>query len=801
MPPPAPPVPLKDHCSVVFNHTLYVYSPDAFQSISLSEGGQWKRLPHGVSVQGATCVKATPDDNEKKAAMFVVGGAANSSSISYPGLQRYIFAEGRWEPVTPVDKVTQNRRNHGAVYLNSSMSILTYAGSQDTADPQASSQTFLISTTPPYSVRSYSSKAPPLVRPLMLQWNQSHAVMVGGDKDNRQVFTFSTAAGWEDLGVTLKNGLPDQSKVQAALVQGDDGSKVLESFDLSTSPNTVTRIVLRRNGRGEGPSPGETFVNGKPSSERRSTQPPPTKRRKRELSLADWPSYNSSLAPKITRSGFSLAETAEGLVVISGGSPEDPLSIFNVRKNQWLNTSDIWKPEATIPSSSAKPTPSPSGTSNSTSPAATSNAALSEPNRGRDKTLVILGATLGTIVGVALLLVAILIWLRWHRKRRRHDEAGQQRRASGHLGEEKDRLSFADRGASFMSQAGGFLGHGQKESVNSSSSMAIMTGQGSRRQKTGPFTSRRASNNRNSLFGRGKGKNPSESPQISRPKMEQGQVPLEPVLTRPAEAAKGPMTLELGRHSSGWSRYFAGESAAHLTTQLDPTHAPDRTPSPSSGAASLPRHLPPRTPEQARTTRSATPTTINFSRSHSFRARGSQDVIAPDAPHSTINTSGTGLAIASEAEPSYLIQGLDESPPSPVSPEDESPPEEAFIFSGGVRASTNEEDTTWSPVGRESEWSSGREPSSVYTDSAHGSMIPREYSASAFPQVPRESTVMVFPRSGAGVSLTNVEDEAAGQSNQYHHQHHSNQEEGGGMDRHHSDMSWLNLGNSRGEEG
>lgn len=782
MPPPAPPVPLKDHCSVVHNYTLYVYSPDAFQSIHLSEGGQWKRLPHGVSVQGATCVKATPDGDEKKAAMFVVGGAANSSSISYPGLQRYLFAEGRWEPVSPMDKVTQNRRNHGAVYLNSSMSILTYAGSQDTADPQPSSQTFLISTTPPYSVRSYSSKAPPLVRPLMLQWNQSHAVMVGGDKDNRQVFTFSTVGGWEDLGVTLKSGLADQSKVQAALVEGDDGSKVLETFDLSTSPNTVTRTILRRNDRGQGPSPGDTL-------ERRSIQPPPAKRRKRDLTLADWPSYNSSLAPKITRSGFSLAQTPEGLVVISGGNSEDPLSIFNVRKNQWLNTSEIWKGDVASPSSSAKPSPSATVTSNSMSPTATSTAAASETHHVRNKALVILGATLGTIIGVALLLVAILVWLRWHRKRRRHDEAGRQRRASGHPDDEKDRLSFADRGASFMSQAGGFLGHGQNESVNSSSSRAIMTGQGEKRHKTGPFSSR---GSRNSLFSRVRGKGPSESPQISRQKMEEGQVSLEPVIIRP-ETARDPMDVEIGRQSSGWSRYFAGESAAHLT-QEDPTQIPDRTPSPASGAVSLPRHLAPRTPEQARTTRSATPTPINFSRAHSIRARETQDIFnnsQQDAPRSTLDTSEAGLAIASEAEPTYLIQGQDETPPSPVSPEDEATQEP--VFSSDVRASANEEDTMWSPVGRESEWSSGREPSSVYTDSAHGSMIPREYSASAFPQVPRESTASVFPRTGAGVSLTNVGDEI-GQSHPIHYHRQ------GDKDRHNSDMSWLNLGNSK-EEG
>ena len=783
MPSPAPPVPLKDHCSVIYNHTLYTYSPDAFQSIPISEGGRWSQLPLAVSVHGGTCVKAIPAGDESKAALYVVGGSTNSSSVNYPGLQRYLFHEGVWEPVMPTDKVTQNRRNHAAVYLNSSASILIYAGSQDTADPELSSQTFLISTTPPYAVTSYSSTAPPSVRPLLLPWNESHAVMVGGSTSNRQTFTFSKQSGWTDLGVTLKEALPDQSKAQAALFEGDDGSKVLETFDLSTSPNTVNMVVLQ-NGRRHNGSSEATSVRTKPLLEGRWSRPPPAKRRKRDLTVANWPKYNASLAPNTTRSGFSLAQSSDDLVVMSGGGPpDDALSVFDVRANHWVDATDLWKAKATSsgPSGSASPSTTQTASSSSSSPTATG--ALAASGHSRSKALTILGATLGTICGVALLLVLALIWLRWRRRRRLYDEAGHQRRASGTTGDEKDRLSFADRGASFMSQAGGFLGHGQKASVNSSSSMAIMAGGSpTKRYQSGPYSKRRGSHG---LLSRAKRKASSDMPQISRPKVEERQVSSDPIPARP-EVAKDPAAIELGRQrSSGWSRYFAGNSATNLTLN-NPSAArgpdPAAITSPFSDAYQISQSHP-QVPEQV-LQRPSLANPINFSRAPSVRVQTGESRDIPQVAPSTavVETADSDL-VADESPP--FIQRHESSSTT-------SSPARNDAFLSGVSANAHE-DTAWSPVGPD-ERSSGRATSSLYTDSAHGSMVPRNVSASAFPQVPRElqgtraSTGTMFTRgeagagTGAGSRLTNGEE-------------HEDD-----LGRHNSDMSWLNLGSSRGEE-
>src|SRR5579862_3903681 len=244
MPPPSPPVALHDHCSVIYENTLYVYSPDAFQSLQLSEGAQWAILPTGISATGAVCVGAVSTTNSSQAALYVVGGSTSSAG-TYSGLQRYVFAEKKWETISPTVHVTSERRSHGAAYLESSSSILIYAGTQDGDVQRASSQTFLISTLPPYSVTSYSSAgAPPLISPILLQWDTSRAVLLGGNEENKRIFTFDPQSGWMDLGVTLGQGLPDISQVQAVIINRSDGNKILQAFNMDVSPNTVQRTCL-----------------------------------------------------------------------------------------------------------------------------------------------------------------------------------------------------------------------------------------------------------------------------------------------------------------------------------------------------------------------------------------------------------------------------------------------------------------------------------------------------------------------------------------------------------------------------
>src|SRR5271168_3882014 len=123
MAPPSPPVALKNHCSVIYNNVLYVYSPDAFQILPLEPNTQWSREPNGVSVTGATCVLGGLDGDNSKPALYVVGGATNSSFTSYPGLQRYSILDKLWQTITPIVPVTQNRLRPGTAYLNASSAI------------------------------------------------------------------------------------------------------------------------------------------------------------------------------------------------------------------------------------------------------------------------------------------------------------------------------------------------------------------------------------------------------------------------------------------------------------------------------------------------------------------------------------------------------------------------------------------------------------------------------------------------------------------------------------------------------
>ena len=103
MPIPSPKYPLDDVCTTIFNNTLYTYSNAAFQSLKLSKGSKWEVLSPGISVTGGVCVKSTPVENANAAALWIVGGQSNRTD--YEGLQRYIFAQKRWETIqatTPV---------------------------------------------------------------------------------------------------------------------------------------------------------------------------------------------------------------------------------------------------------------------------------------------------------------------------------------------------------------------------------------------------------------------------------------------------------------------------------------------------------------------------------------------------------------------------------------------------------------------------------------------------------------------------------------------------------------------------
>ena len=709
----------------------------------------------GTSVTGGTCVQAFPASDDSKAVLYIVGGSANSSATGYSGLQRYSFQEKKWEDVTPVDPVTKNRQKHAATYLNSSSSILIYAGSQN-GDSLPSSQTFAISTNPPYSVQAFSTNAPPVVEPTLLPWNDSHAVTVGGDSQNKRIYTFSVSDGWKPLDVNLTSGLKDRSKTQSTLVNGSDGSKVLETFDMTTSPNTLTRTVLL-DADGRPASPGQQVGNPASSSSTASSSPRPAKRRKRNFALSDWPAYNNTLAPTATRTGFSLAQDSNGLVVLSGGNDQDPLSIFDQRGNQWVDPNVFFggQKSDSVPSSTASPTAS-SGASPSSAEGKNDAA-----NAARTHTLKILGATLGAIFGIAAILMAVLLLLRCYRRRK---EAQRKQRSNGFPGDPKDRLSFADQGASFMSEAGGSFGLGGDRGLSTHSGRPMATTSGPAAPDQGLYYQQDRKVD-NSLFNKSKGPlGPTSRPQdVSGIKgisfaQSTERAPTSTVAARTQQ-----------RSDTGWSKYFSGNSATNLVNIQS-----DRSTYLSQSQGSQSDYGDSRV-QSSNPHGSAEVPPLSFGgQSLSHVHKGS-----PTLSHSASGTQSAGLALSEGMTAHLSRQGSSSSLSSLNEPED--------AFSSGISSSIHEE-TTWTPVGMH-EYEQ-RPPSSVYTDSPHprDTRIPsfpfpaareRERDrASAVTRWPPETSVTPFPRRGDGVTVTNVED---------YESRRLRPEE-------HSDMSWLNLG-------
>lgn len=571
---PIPPVALKDHCSVVYNHTLYTFQPDAFQSLDLRPGGRWSQLPLGVSTNGSVCVQASPNGEDS---LFVVGGITNSSFSGFPGLQRYVFKSKRWHTISPRDKVTMHRLGHSSVYLNASSSILIYAGSQDgTSTP--SSETFTISALPPYIVTSHqASIMQPLTKPLLIPWNASHALILGGDSQNKDLFTFGPGfgEGWRRLDQQLKAGLKDSSKVQATMFVGSDGSKTLEMFDMSASPNNITRLELQQ-------ATGRIFSGGTTKTSTSSPLPPtrtenPSRKRKRET--PERPAYNSTLAPQIPRDGFSLARDPDGLVVISGGEPErsnEVVCLFNQTGNAWIEgnrffatrTLDGPSPRDTtstaISTSNATPTlPGPMSTS--------SNLTTNSKNRP----LTILGATLGGVFGFVALVIIILLLLRC---RRRRQEGTHKRNHSDYPPDGKQETNYRGRDGSYMQEAGAAAaGHKHMDSGHSTTSLAIISGRAnasSPQSKRGFLHKPGGSNGSSkSFFSRGR------SPLAPSPPLISGPIPVEDSRNNvPIRTTPEPRTEP--RADTGWSRYFANNSSTNLSNVPpgSPNHEPGSRP-------------------------------------------------------------------------------------------------------------------------------------------------------------------------------------------------------------------------------
>lgn len=499
----------------------------------------------GISVKGAACVLGGVDGNHSKAALYVVGGSPNSSSIQYPGLQRYSLQDRRWENINPVTRVTQNRQHHGAAFLNASSSILVYAGSQD-GDSNPSTQTFLMETWPPYNVRSFSSPAPPVVDPIMLTWGANRAAMIGGSSTNNRIFTFGPDDGWADAGVTLTQPPQDRSVAQSALLSLVDQSKVLVTFDMSHSPNTVTRTVVLNPG-GQPAQYGQTVGDTGKSS----------RLRRRDVTLSNFPKYNDSLAPKEIRTGASLAQDPGGLTVITGGNDQSPFLVFNAMENQWVDVTTLVgeQPQIPITGSASSSISTPTASASST-PAATGGSS-------RSHSLIILGAVLGSICGIAALLIIALLILRWKKQKRnmeRHDPDFPNDRKP------KDgRMSFEDQGRQPFKAAAEPMG---RSVVPSADDMTMVGGEGSHTRQLS-FNSRLKydpQRSSNISFGPAMFSHPKGPLATSRPMpLDEAAELQERPNTSGVRPLTNPATLDPSssrrKNDSGWSTYFSGNTA------------------------------------------------------------------------------------------------------------------------------------------------------------------------------------------------------------------------------------------------
>ncbi|KAI1157193.1 hypothetical protein F4825DRAFT_6405 [Nemania diffusa] len=558
---PEPPLTLAGGCTVIFNNTLYAYSEAGFQSLELEEGAEWGKLSSGESVEGGVCVGSTPT-NSSIAGLFVVGG--KSSQADYPGLQKFTYSTGKWETITPQVTVTKDRVYHSATYLNSTGSLLVYAGTTD-GSSDLSQQTFTIATSEPYGVLAFQSTiSPPGVAPILLPWSETQAALIGGNSWNTQVMLFDAtvdvngiAGAWIDPGISLAQPLPkNTTSIKAAIIRADDGSKHLYTFDLTTLPNSVNRTIL-------------IDANGAPVVASVPVAKKETLINERALDANNWPPYNSTFAPKSTRTGYSIATDSNGLVVMSGGNDDDVLCMFNARANSWEDATALLGAKSlsiqSAPSSVSTSTTTASSTSSATSAAlttsATTTAAVPASSKSALPATTVLGIALGSIFGAALLLALILLFLKRRQRRRSFTEIGHARRASGIP--EKD--FFHEDSA--RTSGGYFKGHNQQNSQNSFSSMAIFLGKSQKPAilRKGSSDIKRTSSSSmynkdiKQTIGRPQPQTSTQPAFLTQPQ----NITIPPISARPLPRSRPTVDPDSTlRRSSGWNRYWSGGSTS-----------------------------------------------------------------------------------------------------------------------------------------------------------------------------------------------------------------------------------------------
>jgi hypothetical protein len=654
----------------------------------------------GVAVTGGVCVKTTPKNNTDAAALYIVGGTSNSTD--YSGLQRFTFADAKWETIRPTVAVTQNRLWHNAVYLNTSDSILVYAGSQD-GSQHPSSQTFTIQASEPYTVLAYEAIAPPAISPLLMQWTESKAIFIGGSNSNKKAMIFSPSHSWIDSNATLAAPLYSTSSVKAVVINGDDGSKNLYTFDMSVSPNGVNRTVLVD-------ADGNPVQNARPIVEARAVETALDERsaRKEErgnLTVADWPVYNDTFAPSSTRTAYTVCADQSGLVIIAGGNEDDVLCMFKARDNCWANATSVL-------GSSKAVTAQGGGTASTTASTTASSASQSASSAGAPSAgdspfpVKILGAVIGSILFVAILLIALLAFMRWRRRRKQYNDAGHQRRSSG-IPNEKGDMDFADKGYPQMSSARQYLGHEPQSSQGSFSSMAILMGR---------YGHKRGGDKGNGSLGSDSSSqfNKKYKTAISKP------IPQDQMTMRagPARQEKGvsfgaveeptPTPKLRGstrggrrgstRRSSGWNRYWSGGSAMNILG-----FGSKRTTYEGSDRSSDSQYSDQRLPSQI-TQASAVPMPLKLNE-------------RPPELNRVMSGSPTIAYQSSKFPLSREMSGTIERPGS-TSTVSSFNDDRADAFSSGVPASVHEQQNAWNSFDRPG-WGSRPAPPSNYSESVY----------------------------------------------------------------------------------
>ena len=532
---PTPKSPLDGHCSAVNDGTLYVLSSDSFQSLPLKENAEWSTLSQGVPVSNPACIKVTPGNDTSLAMMYVIGGT--SSNSSYTGVQRNSFAD------------LINRTYHSVAWLENSNQVLVYAVSQPNAVAAYSSQTFTLGLTAPYPVNAYISGAPPGNQPILLGFDNANALLMGSGLRPLEIWTFNATFGWSQYPTTLTAGIPPG--VRGLIIDGTNDSKVLATYNANVSPNVVNQFVLAAD-NGVAPSTAIAVT--------------------RDLSLSSWPSYNSSDAPPEIRTDYAVTPGDNGLVVITGGSTNNPLNLFNSSTNGWVDnglffdgTADGNKPSSTTASTTNSATAS--------AAASSSIAAAMSSNSKKSKTLRDLGIVLGVLFAIAALFIVGLLLLRYRRQRRK--------RRMQAINEKFDAMSFQDRGIlrndSTVDLSKIPPNHRFTQRNASSNSFAFVAG------KLGRDTSRNNVNNKRNSSDSTRHLVNVRKEDISRPveldvwgrdkevvspvgALHTGQMPVSPLgAPQRPEAA---LTSDAPR-GTGWARYFAAAPNDALPSAYD----------------------------------------------------------------------------------------------------------------------------------------------------------------------------------------------------------------------------------------